>query len=475
MTLTHTTNPSVRSKPRRKATRRRLATLVSVFVVTMAASTSPAAATTPADRLATSATPSGVSLPYSDEGVQAALDRLRASGMLFDNSGNSKTDFTLSHATTFGRALFNGVAFVGGQVVMSEVLTALGYDPDSEMTSALREISDSIAALNDEVRRISQQVEQLLEGQDRSNFYDSYTQSGLAAANLDTAMRSVNGWIERDLSPSEANLSDIQTIVTASIGKLDFVVTNPTTGTVPLMMKSAEPAGVSDLEDYWRKIDQVRDDYRAVLAQGLAALSMMERWDTSGTIAADLDSFTPRALTVVEGMYGYGVSLGSARLHARGSQALLLDLGTTPVSGETGVHDVGTRGETEPVLQALAANYRPPDHGGQSLESVLRSHGMPTAINYSDTYTAEPRNNRWTSLNLVGRISGNTYEVVERHFGNTYSPLDPNGAGSAFAQTRMQQHRDGPSATRVQVNLNVGGRAADFTPGVLKEAAFGLD
>ena len=407
--------------------------------------------------------------------VDAALERLRADGMLVEEGEEFSVGVTAAQATTFGRSLFNGVAFGGGQVILSEVLSLMGYDPDSQLTSALQEISASIKALNDEVRRISEQVERLLEGQDRSNFYNSYTQAGMSAANLDTAMRSVSGWVERDLDPSESNLSDMQTIVTTSIGQLDFALNNPTTGTVPLMMKAADPAGVSDLENYWLQIDTLRDDYRAVLAQGLATLSMMERWDHTGTIGADLETFTPRATATVADMYEYGVSLEVNRLHARYSQWLLLPLGAQPVSGEFDAHNVGNRNQVEPVLQAMAAHYRPADHGGQTLESVMQAHGIPSAINYLDTYGAELRNNRWTPVNLVGRINGNTYEVIERHFGTTYSPLDSNGRNNAYAQAWMYRNLEGPGATRVSVTLNVGGRATDFTPEILEQAAFGLD
>ena len=219
----------------------------------------------------------------------------------------------------------------------------------------------------------------------------------------------------------------------------------------------------------------VRDDYRAVLAQGLAALSLMERWDTTGTIAADLATFTPQAKKTVAEMYGYGVALGANRLHSQNSTEILLPLGAAPATGELGSHTIGNRDQVEPLLQSLAANYRAEDHGGLTLEATMRARGLPTSINFSDTYTAEVRNVRWTSLNLVGRIRGNNYEVFERHFGTSYSQLDPRGAQNTFTQASMQRLRDGHGALCAHVALNVGGRAADFTPNVLEQAAFGLD
>ena len=476
MQPTPTTPPSTRSTTNRTS-RAWLGAgttlLLAAVLASVAPSTSAAAATAPA-AVGTART-GAVQSPATQNEVDAALERLRADGMLIDaDTTTAKPDITLTQASTFGRSLFNGIAFAGGQVIMSEVLTALGYDPDAELNNALKEISDSIAALNDEVRKISQQVEQVLEGQDRTNFYNSYTQAGTAAANLETALRSVNGWIERDLQPSEANLSDIQTVTTTSIGQLDFILNNPTTGAVPLMMKAAEPAGVSDLENYWAQIDMVRDDYRAVLAQGLATLSLMERWDTTGTIAADLATFTPQAKTTVADMYGYGIALGTNRLHSQNSTEILLPLGTAPATGELGSHTIGNRDQVEPLLQSLAANYHAEDHGGQTLEATMQARGLPTSINFSDTYTAEVRNVRWTSLNLVGRIRGNSYEVFERHFGNSYSQLDPRGAQNAFTQASMQRLRDGHGALCAHVALNVGGRAADFTPSRLEQAAFGL-
>ncbi len=407
--------------------------------------------------------------------VEVAMAELRAEGMLFESASRTP-DVVPRQASTFGRSLFHGVAFAGGQVVLSEVLAAMGYDPEAERLQALKDINDSITALNADVQRLSQQVEQLLEGQDRSNFYNSYTQAGIAAANLDTAMRSVTMWIEKDLEPSESTLANMQIVITTSIGQLDFLVANPTTGTVPLMMKAADPAPVSDLIAYWDKIDTVRDDYRAVLAQGLATLDTMKTWDSSGTIAADLETFTERATEAVSGMYGYGVAVDAKRVHLKGSGTVLTALGTKAVVGESNAASVADRGEIEPMLQELASAYRPADHDGQSLEKYLQARGVPTSYNYSDTYLGGVvRNNRWASVNQVGRISGNKYESVERQFGQTYPLLSPDGQNLTHNQALAFKMKDGPAATRLSVSLNVGGRAADLTPASLEQAAFGLE
>ncbi|MEZ5184489.1 MAG: hypothetical protein R2720_01975 [Candidatus Nanopelagicales bacterium] len=406
--------------------------------------------------------------------VAAALAELRAEGMLYETSSRTP-DVVPRQASTFGRSLFHGAAFAGGQVILSEILAGMGYDPEAERLQALKDINDSIAALNADVRRLSEQVELLLEGQDRSNLYNSYTQAGIAAANLDTAMRSVTAWIEKDLEPSESALANMQTVITTSIGQLDFLVQNATTGTVPLMMKAADPARVSNLESYWQKIDTVRDDYRAVLAQGLATLDVMRAWDTTGTVAADLETFTPRATQTVAGMYDYGVAIDAERVHVKGSTTLLTALGTKAAVGESNPRAIMYSSEIEPMLTSLADAYRPADHGGKSLEQYLQAHGLPTSYNYADTYGAFVRNNRWASVNQVGRISGNKYEIVERQFGQTYPLMSQEGFGAAQGQASHQRMLDGPTATRMTVSLNVGGRAADFTPASVKQAAFGLD
>ncbi len=421
-----------------------------------------------------SAVPTDKAQSDSAEHVAEAMERLRVDGMITPSPAQTP-DVVLGQASTFGRSLFHGVAFAGGQVIISEVLAAMGYNPDDGFSKALNEINDSIAALNDEVRKISEQVERLLEGQDRTHFYNSYTQAGVAAANLDTAMRSVGSWVEKDLQPSESNLSDMQTVITTSIGQLDFLLTNPTTGTIPLMMKAGEPTAVSDLTQYWIQIETARDDYRAVLAQGLATLSVMERWDTTGTIGADLEAFTPRAKQTVAEMYEYGVGLDATRVQVKGNASMLVALEATPVSGESGAHHVGDRHQVEPLLAELAASYRPSDHGGQTLEAYLVARGVPTRVNYLDTYAAGPRNSRWASFNIVGQISGNNYSAVERQFGQTYSALNPAGHTSAWNQANYQRHIDGPGATRLSASLNVGGRVADFTPEAVVQAAFGLE
>ncbi len=215
-----------------------------------------------------------------------------------------------------------------------------------------------------------------------------------------------------------------------------------------------------------------------MLAQGLATLSAMERWDTTGTIRADLETFTPRAKQTVAQMYEYGVRLDAKRVQIKGNAWTLTALGTAPVSGESGPHNVGDRHQVEPLLSELAANYRPSDHGGQTLAAFLTARNVPTRVNYLDTYAAGPRNSptRWASFNTVGQISGNTYSAVERQFGQTWSPLSPAAESrTPGIKPTTSGSLDGPGATSLSALLNVGGWAADFTPSAIEQAAFGLE
>ena len=409
MTTTTTPTTPPRTHPGTRRWRRpaagALAGLVGALGIGLPSLTAPAGAATISDLNA--------AVTVSTDEVEAALARLRADAMLAEPADLSASTSARvpALATKFGLAFFQGLVqgTTGGGLEFA--LAHLGFMPGQE-GEALQEIRTAIDQLNADVQAVSRQIEAVLEGQDRINFYNSYTASGQAASRLSVALASANAWIAAGANPSEANVSDLQTVVRTSVADLAFQVANPTTGTIPLMMRAAEPANVSDLRSYWQAIDTARDDYRAVLAQGLATLELLERWDTTGTVAADLDALTPVAKDTVWATYKYGIEAktpaGTAAVYLRGQRGGLAPAQTQ--SGSDGLMPLWTLGDVglseQRFFEGLARDYRPEHHGGVSLEQWLRSRGLPTAI-------VDPKS---VETNVTHRNTTNQFvrEVVHR-------------------------------------------------------------
>lgn len=498
--------------------RRRLAAgaLAGVLGVGLIAFADPAAATARADE------PMRPTVVATEDEVEAALDRLRADGMLLDPFAVTDDDLATARApgmaAQFGLSFFRGLIQGGGLGAFQFALGELGFDPTGQM-SAIREIGASIDDLNAEVQALSQQIESVLEGQDRANFYASYSAAGQASSRLSVALRSVHGWMEAGANPSAANVSDLQTVVRTSVADLAFQVANPTTGAIPLMMRAAEPAAVSDLDTYWHAIDTVRTDYRAVLAQGLTTLELLQEWDYTGTVAADLVALTPVASDTVLASYEFGLQAVTPQdtkaLFVRdhhGAYAPAQDVGNGMATPWRQVYaGAGTR----TFLDELASSYAPHHHDGATLEDWLRSRNMPTG--FVEAYSVETeetrRSTHWVNLReVVHQERVRVSSVQGNHVTHEWMSLDEervawtergyvvNGsvvwktyqgdpaAAAAQAQTeraawhsaieghtpRWTAHSDARAKVLyLNVPLNVGGFSADVNPDRVRAAAFG--
>ncbi|MEZ5117674.1 MAG: hypothetical protein R2737_15540 [Candidatus Nanopelagicales bacterium] len=354
------------------------------------ATLAPAAQAAPAATAGAASASTGSSA--HDEGA-AALERLRAAGMLAEapEAANSRA---YGLAVKFGLMFFKGLGTGAGHMSFELLAQELGFGhSDQELVAALSDIGASVEQLNSDVRALAAQVEALLDGQDRANFYDSYSQAGQAASRLSVAMASVRSWIERGATPSASHVSDLQTVIRTSVADLSFQLVNPTTGTIPLMMRAAEPSRVSaDLPSYWRTIDTAREDYRAVLAQGLATLDLLQRWDTTGTVAADLETLSDVSADTVLRMYEYGLAADAADhpyVHTRGSQWVMGPWAAVEFNGDlwrAGWRQMhSTTGWLDPFVQEMVREYRPALHGGATLEQYLRDRGIPTRYVHPET------------------------------------------------------------------------------------------
>jgi hypothetical protein len=328
----------------------------------------------------------------------SALDRLRAAGMLVESGSPTESAGAAAVrapalAVTFGKVFFKYLGLGAGHMGFEVLTEELGFgSSDKDLVNALTEIGASVEQLNAQVQAMSAQVEALLDGQDRANFYDSYSRSGQAASRLSVAMASVRSWIAQGTSPSPAHVSDMQTVIRTSVSDLAFQLVNPTTGTVPLMMRAAEPSKVSaELPAYWRTIDTARDDFRAVLAQGLGTLDLVQRWDTTGTVAADLETLSEVSADTVLQMYRFGLRIadadGQPYVHTRDTTEVMAAPlpETVPPAGSAWATQPSRETWVVPFLQRMVDAYRPALHGGATLEEYLRERGIPTRFVHAES------------------------------------------------------------------------------------------
>ncbi|MEQ6902572.1 hypothetical protein [Nocardioides sp. YIM 152588] len=359
--------------------------------------------------------------------VEAALDRLRADGMLADPAPTAAAENAgpTTLAKEFGGRLLSEAFSSGTGWAFDEVIAGLGLGSGADLTDALRQLGTSISALQADVTRILQLMHEVLHGQDKANFYNSYTQAGIAASRIDTAARSVADWVENDLTPSEKNVSDMALVVNTSMGELDFLASNPVTGTIPLMMKAADASTVTDFDwDYYDQIDEVRDGYRASYAQGLAAIDLLTGWDHDGTVTVTRNRLTTDAIAATMSLYASGVTpdvtppTGEPVVQPRNGERMLSAWSTQQVQGNGWSRHNGLgRNILEPALRGMANGYDPAKHGGVTLQKYLEDRNIPTSYVFHDSFhnhkqTSGGALTRYISYELranIGEIRGNDY------------------------------------------------------------------
>lgn len=423
----------------------------------------------------------------SEREIQQAREALQALDGDPDHPAVESARAPSGLASKFAVAFFTGILKKGGEFSLASILKILGFDGNEDLTRALSEINDSMQELNADVQKIHEQIEALLHEVDRQNYYQAYSRSAQSVTDIDTEMRRATGWIANGVEPSDVVLGNSQTVLAGAIGQLAANTTDATTGTIAMMMKSGETSRTSDLVAYWADIDAARDDYRASLAQGLAALDLMTRWDRDGSIKSDLQTLTPVAADAVLGMYEYGSDVPQAEgelryVNTRDSDELLAST-QYPGGGSHGWKGVATtQSNLEERLQAMAEHYAPRSKSAPAtLQEYLQDAGLPTVFDYGDTYIRTyqlipgPRGTSPRTYQSIksteGYLDGNTYRTrevtrVEEQINEPENEME-NLKNELAAQASQ------PTLQRAKVSSNVAGRAADLDPDRARDRAYG--
>lgn len=392
----------------------------------------------------------------------------------------------------FGSLLLQGLLKKGIDFGFDEILAAMGLGTGAQLGQSLRELHGSVAHLAEEVEAIHETVKELLDRSVQESYENSYRDSLEAADNIDLAFQMVTAWVDNDREEIDPALMADTLRLLSFVNNLASNTTDPTVGTIPKMMESVEyGSAVSDQVEYWRAIDEARDSYRASMAMGLAAYSLItERWDPTGTIR---DTYEVQAGNVehgVERMYGLGVAVqqpaGSQRhVNVQHSGELLAAVASPAMPGQDWEDLPGTRAALEPRLQAMDRGYRPSGNGAPAtLAAYLDSRGLPTAFDFSDTYRLRehegpvvcdgsgcvPLYYEYSVVSTEGYFDGNRYRTREV----TRAPKKKD------AREEMQKRRDelaqaaaAATVKRMPVTSNDAGRAVDVAPEATAAAAVG--
>ena len=161
------------------------------------------------------------------------------------------------------------------------------------------------------------------------------------------------------------------------------------------------------------------------------ALELLARWDETGAVGADAETFRRRAADDVKSMYEYGVGIEQNPLR---TVDLVYPAGSTTVyapgdypgaEGELWTDVPFTSSELEPVLQQLVADYDPSLHDGVPLETYLLERGHQTRYYYVDSFDVKAWEDgvKWMyqAWATQGRIVGNGYESVRTPIGAVHN------------------------------------------------------
>ena len=409
-----------------------------------------------------------------------------------------------SLGSRFGQAVFRGVAQSGSAWALDEVLRELGYGDD--IAGDLASINAAIEALTEQVQQIHENIEKLLDEADRSEYRAAYRTSQEYANDIDLAALLVNGWLQDGVTPSDTLMEQLTLVLTSAVTQLQDNLNNPTSGTIPWMMRAAERSAASDLQHYWADIDSARDDYRAALAQALATLQVMTDWDTEdGMVRSALTSVTPVAKNAVLRTYQAGIGYPqdtqnrSRYVHVLDQDFVTANrnYGTSPppppclpfigclpfpFQADDWQDVPTTKADLEPWLQAMAARYVPAtEDGPQTLEELLSASGIPTRYDFADTYHMNYRvvpGSPWsigysetTITSTEGYIDGNNYRT--RKLTHVNKARDWSRYGSEQRRDELSAQALKPRVKQSPVSLSDAGRAANLDPELAREVAFG--
>ncbi|MEM9516544.1 MAG: hypothetical protein AAGA42_16975 [Actinomycetota bacterium] len=331
-----------------------------------------------------------------------------------------------SLAMKYGSEFLSGAYANAGGMTFDLVLGALGYDAESQLSAALADIGSSLELLETQVLALKSMMYELLDGQDRINFLNAYTEAGEQAARIDLELQRIAHWVEHDLDVSEAHVNEAHATLMDAVSQLAFVTVDPVAGTVPLMMKAVEPMNVTDFTDsYYQQIDDIRAYYRTVWAQALGALDMLRNWDTDGSFDLDFELVSERAADATLASYQYGIAPPRTGLdedptivHVQDTDTILAAWGPGDPADGWSKTDRSSSAWAREWLQTGAENFRPELHGGITFEQYLRDQGLPTSFVYHDTWrneTARTMNGLTTRRYScyarvdVGEVRGNSY------------------------------------------------------------------
>lgn len=460
----------------------------------------------------------------SEATVEAALARLRADALVVEPDAQPESSraagATSKLARDFGKRFMGGVAGNGEAMALDLTLKALGYDPDEELFNALADIKGSIQALDAEIGEIRSLMMELLHENDKQNFYNSYTQAGIAANRINTVIQTVSNWIDKGLQPSEQNVTDVHTVLRSALSDVSWMYNNEVTGVLPFAMK-AEAAHVmekSGIEAYHARIGELRSNFRSVLAQGIAGLELIERWDRDGTIAADRALFAKEGVKDVRAAYSTGLlqtgTFDQPYVTSQGG-GFLLGPRTTSADGiPQGWSRVTAPSQIVDQLRDMSKNYGQDNHGGRTLERLMKDNGVAHAYWIGNHRHDAQRvvgfgTKKCIDVRLIGNfieVQGNGVrewqkELTRKDCAYSYgwsltknrwvlnSQADKDAADSYYSTVNstwshraryntIEWHQTGlghitGAMLRRTTALNVGGWDADFTKARAEQEAFG--
>ena len=486
------TNPSTHSNSPKRAKSRITAALIIGSVLALGGTTVAAPVAYAQHDAATAlSAPTGVSTPTPEQVAEARALLTAELERLAENPQSKATTLPAALlAKMFGKALVKELARKGAGFALHELFGQIGLGSDGDMAAALSQLQGSIDQLNSQVTQLHEKIKELLERDAQRAYEDSYRDSLEAADNIDFAFRTVTAWVENDREEIDPSLMTATLTLLSYTNNLASNTTDPTVGTIPKMMAAVEfGSGVSDQVDYWLTIAEARESYRASMAMGLAAYSIItERWDPTGSIH---DVFEQQAAGVeagVSAMYALGIAhqqpAGSHRyVNVQGSDELLASVNSPAVNGQEWQELSTTRAELESRLQDMESKYQPVDTKAPNLENYLTERGIPSRYDFADTYRVQRHNGPIVCDGGICFPLYYEYSVVsvEGYFdGDRYRTREVTRAGKDRNRSQMEQRRDQlalaaakTTVKRLSVSSNSANRAADFDAQRTEAAALG--
>ena len=152
------------------------------------------------------------------------------------------------------------------EIGLNKAMAKAGLDRTNGVLPAIQRLETSMGDMNSNLEDITSSLKD-------QNFTAAYRQCSEARTNIQSQLNNFKTWVNDLSRPPQSTILALKEKLDTSLTTLQNCADNPELSVIQKLMKSDRSPKVSDLNDYWYAVDELRAAYVVSLAQ---AVTLME-------------------------------------------------------------------------------------------------------------------------------------------------------------------------------------------------------